>query len=239
MKGNRDKMNYFVAKVLFGIPLRFQLSRNKAFARVFNFVYFNKIDGDYLEFGVARGSTMKMALNNARVRRISGMNFYGVDTFEGFPETIGPETSFRTYRNIVGSRVFSIDTLEEKLGFKGIENLKFLKLNMENGDLQKLHEFANLSNLAVIHLDMDYYLPTYTALMEIHKGFKIGTILMFDNFFFFSGSDLMGERKALSDFRKRHINLTISEYFNYGWHGKAFIVSNTATESIDTPDIIS
>lgn len=223
-------MNYFVAKVLFGVPLRFQLSRNRAFAKAFNFVYFNKVDGDYLEFGVARGSTMKMALSNAKVRRMTDMNFYGVDTFEGFPETGGPETSFRTYRNIVGSRAFSINTLERKLGFKGIDKLKFLKLNMETGDLASLNGSLDLAKLAIIHLDMDYYLPTYNALMEVRNGLKVGSILMFDNFFFFSGSDLMGERRALSHFQQSNANLFISEYFNYGWHGKAFIVSRIEIE---------
>ena len=223
-------MNYFVAKVLFGVPLRFQLSRNRAFAKSFNFVYFNKVDGDYLEFGVARGSTMKMALGNAKVRRMTGMNFYGVDTFEGFPETGGPETSFRTYRNIVGSRAFSVNTLERKLGFKGIDKLKFLKLNMETGDLASLNGSLDLTNLAIIHLDMDFYLPTYNALMEVRNGLKVGSILMFDNFFFFSGSDLMGERRALSHFQQSNANLSISDYFNYGWHGKAFIVSHIEIE---------
>lgn len=219
-------MKYFITKVLFGVPLRLQLSRNRAFAKVFNFVYFNKIEGDYLEFGVAKGSTMRMALNNAKVRRIVSMNFYGVDTFEGFPETSGPETGFRTYKSIVGSRVFSINTLEKKLGFKGIERLRFLKLNMENGELSEFHNLIGLKNFAIIHLDMDYYLPTLHALLEIQEGLKIGSILMFDNFFFFSGSDLMGERKALADFQKGHPNFIISEYFSYGWHGKAFIISN-------------
>lgn len=219
-------MRYLIAKILFGIPLRFQLSRQRAFAKAFNFTYFNKIDGDYLEFGVARGSTMKMAINSSRVRGIDGMKFYGVDTFEGFPETIGPETNFKTYRNIVGSRVFTINTLEKKLGFRSVRDLRFLKLNMENGDLSTLRDFADLSNLAIVHLDMDYFVPTYNALMEIRDGLKIGSILMFDNFFFFSGSDLMGERKALSNFQSSNPNLIISEYFSYGWHGKAFIVSN-------------
>lgn len=219
-------MKYIITKILFGVPLRLQLSRNMAFAKVFNFVYFNKIDGDYLEFGVARGSTLKMALNNARVRRLVDMNFYGVDTFEGFPETSGPETGFRTYRNIVGSRVFSINTLEKQLGFKGIKRLKFLKLNMESGDFLKFHNMVGLKNFAIIHLDMDYYLPTLNALLEVQNGLKVGSVLMFDNFFFFSGSDLMGERKALFDFQESNANFVISEYFNYGWHGKAFIVSN-------------
>ena len=223
-------MNYFLAKVLFGLPLRFQLSRNRAFAKAFNFVYFNKVDGDYLEFGVARGSTMKMALSNAKVRRMTEMNFYGVDTFEGFPETVGPETGFRTYRNIVGSRAFSINTLERKLGFKGIDKLKFLKLNMETGDLASLNGSLDLANLAIIHLDMDYYLPTYNALMEVRNGLKVGSVLMFDNFFFFSGNDLMGERRALSHFQQSNTNLSISEYFSYGWHGKAFIVSHIEIE---------
>ena len=101
---------------------------------------------------------------------------------------------------------------------------------METGDLASLNGSLDLANLAIIHLDMDYYLPTYNALMEVRNGLKVGSILMFDNFFFFSGSDLMGERRALSHFQQSNANLFISEYFNYGWHGKAFIVSRIEIE---------
>ena len=40
----------------------------------------------------------------------------------------------------------------------------------------------------------------------------------------------MGERRALSHFQQSNANLFISEYFNYGWHGKAFIVSRIEIE---------
>ena len=51
----------FVSKLLYSIPLRFQFYRRLAFTRVFNFVQFNKINGDYIEFGVASGNTLKIA----------------------------------------------------------------------------------------------------------------------------------------------------------------------------------
>ena len=71
--------------------MRFQFYRRLAFNRVFNFVYFNKINGDYVEFGVSSGNTLKIAMVNAKIRGLTNMTFYGVDTFLGFPETDGPE----------------------------------------------------------------------------------------------------------------------------------------------------
>jgi len=47
----------FVSRVIYSISLRFQFYRRFAFTIVFNFVYFNKIKGDYVEFGVAIGNT--------------------------------------------------------------------------------------------------------------------------------------------------------------------------------------
>jgi len=219
-------MSHLVTKILFALPLRWQLERRKAFARAFNFTYFNRIEGAYIEFGVASGMTLNLALSNAKVRSMNEMAFIGVDTFLGFPETNGPEIDFRTYGSIVGSRSFSKSTIGSSLKGSKENNVQLIKLNMETEDLTDLKRVVELTKIAIAHLDMDYYSPTINALNVIRGSLTIGSILMFDNYFFFAANDSMGERKALSEFKDSNPHLVISDYFSYGWHGKAFIVTS-------------
>ena len=209
----------------FTVPLRLQIERRKAFSRVFNFICFNKVEGVFIEFGVASGMTLKFALASAKARNLDQMMFYGVDTFLGFPETSGPEVSFKTYSSIVGSRSYSRKTVKKVLRGQNGLNLKLIAANMETDNPKEIKEVLGIEKIAVAHLDMDYYSPTLNALNVIADRLAIGTILMFDNFFFFAANDAMGERKALIEFKELHPDIVISDFFTYGWHGKAFVVS--------------
>ena len=100
-------MSLITTRLQFAFPLRLQIERRRAFSRAFNFIYFNKVEGIFIEFGVASGMTLNFALLNAKVRKMDQMLFYGVDTFLGFPQTDGPEVNFKSYQSIVGSRSFS------------------------------------------------------------------------------------------------------------------------------------
>lgn len=219
-------MSHLLSRILFSIPLRLQYERRKAFMRVFNFVYFNQIEGAYVEFGVASGMTLKLALSNAKARNMNQMEFIGVDTFLGFPETNGPEIDFKTYSSIVGSRSFSKSTIRNMLKDAEAKKISLIKMNMETDNLNGLKEVIKSKNIAIAHLDMDYYSPTINALNVIRDGLSVGSLLLFDNYFFFAANDSMGERRALSEFRASNPNIVISDFFTYGWHGKAFIVSS-------------
>lgn len=218
-------MNRILSRLLFSIPQRLQVSRNSAFIRVFNFVFFNKVEGDFVEFGVGSGTTLKIAIANARARKLSQMTFFGIDTFQGFPETHGPEKAFETYSSIVGSRSFSRKEILSTLKIRDNRDLQLIRCNMESDDLSSLTERMQELKISVVHLDMDFYMPTLNALNMIFNTLSVGSVLMFDNFFFFAANDEMGERRAFREFQLLHPEVVISNYFNYGWHGMAFVVS--------------
>lgn len=219
-------MNLLMTRLQFSIPLRNQIERKRAFSKAFNFIYFNRIEGIYIEFGVASGMTLNFALMNAKARKMDQMEFFGVDTFLGFPETSGPETDFKSYKSIVGSRSFSIKMVKRVLRLKNTNSLNLIKLNMERDNLKEIVEVLAKKKVALAHLDMDYYSPTLNALNVLSESLTIGSVLMFDNYFFFGANDNMGERRALIEFKESHPKIIISDYFTYGWHGKAFVVSS-------------
>jgi hypothetical protein len=204
------------------------MSRNSAFIRVFNFTYFNKVEGDFIEFGVGSGTTLKIAIANAKARKLNHMTFFGVDTFQGFPQTHGPEKAFYTYSSIVGSRSFSRKEIQKTLKIRDNRNLQLHKFNMESDDLSSLSEKMRELKISIAHLDMDFYMPTLNALNLISDSLSVGSILMFDNYFFFAANDEMGERKAFREYQLLHPEMVISDYFSYGWHGMAFVVTKSS-----------
>jgi O-methyltransferase len=219
-------------RLLFSIPQRLQFSRNSAFIRVFNFVYFNKIEGNFIEFGVGSGTTLKLAIANARARKMTRMVFFGIDTFQGFPETQGPEIAFETYSSIVGSRSFTRKEILKTLRIRDDRDLHLVKCNMESDDLSSLTVKMQELKISIVHLDMDFYMPTLNALNMIFTSLSVGSVLMFDNYFFFAANDDMGERRAFREFQLLHPEVVISNYFNYGWHGMAFVVSKVPGASV-------
>ena len=219
-------MSLITTRLQFAFPLRLQIERRIAYSRAFNFIYFNKVEGIFIEFGVASGMTLNFALLNAKVRKMDQMLFYGVDTFLGFPQTDGPEVNFKSYQSIVGSRSFSKKIVNKVLNKKSLKNLKLIKMNMETDDLKSILGVMANKRVAIAHLDMDYYLPTLNALKVVASSLSTGSVLMFDNFFFFAANDDMGERRALIEFKQSHPEIVVSDFFTYGWHGKAFVVSS-------------
>lgn len=134
---------------------------------------------DYLEFGVAKGTTMRVW---------SGMNqhptsrFFGFDSFVGLPEDWNPNAPKGTFsRNgippeIPDSRIkFHIGWFQDSLpGF--------------------LTSYRPV-NRVVIHNDSDLYSSTSYTLTMLHRILSPQTIVIFDEFY-----DVLHEYRALMDY---------------------------------------
>ena len=56
---------------------------------MFDFLNDSEITGDYLEFGVHRARTFRMALTCARLHNMTDMEFHAFDSFAGLPDFSG------------------------------------------------------------------------------------------------------------------------------------------------------
>ena len=63
--------------------------RDSIFKRVFRKVSESQTAGDYLEFGVFRGTSFINACRLARRYRLDKMRFFAFDSFEGLPDSEG------------------------------------------------------------------------------------------------------------------------------------------------------
>lgn len=132
---------------------------------------------DYLEFGVATGTSFKWW---AQHHTNSESRFYGFDTFTGLPEDWGP---FKKGDMSNGNEIPKID--DPRCSFyQGVFQqtlFDFLK-NYQAGKRK------------VVHLDADLYSSTLFVLTTLSPWLKTGDVLIFDEF-----NVPMHEFKALKD----------------------------------------
>jgi hypothetical protein len=214
-----------INKVIYRMTLQNNnLNRKFAFAKSIDFQMNNRIEGAFIEFGVGRGETLKIFLEASFVKNYQYSLAIGVDTFEGFPDTYGPE-KLNKFNNIeLGSRNATIKQILRKL--RKYRNLKLIKTNLETDNFKLDDILQSSQKIGIAHFDLDYYEPTIKALTNLKKHFQIGSILLFDNYYYFRGYSKLGEQLALSEFRELYPNTQIINYFQYGWHGQAFIISD-------------
>jgi hypothetical protein len=52
-----------------------------------------------------------------------------------------------------------------------------------------------------------------------------GSVLVFDDWFFYKASPERGEQKALNEWLKINPNIKLTEFHKYSWHGNSFIIN--------------
>ncbi len=135
---------------------------------------------DYLEFGVARGTSFQWWVEKIRH---PDSRFFGFDTFTGLPEDWGP---FKKGDMSTDNEIPVIDDSRHSF-YQGIfqETLP---------DFLKQYKGTNRK---VIHLDADLYSSTLFVLASISPHLNTGDILLFDEF-----NVPMHEYKALRDWKE-------------------------------------
>jgi O-methyltransferase len=120
---------------------------------------------NYLEFGVANGSSFYWWLKN---HINSSSSFFGFDTFSGLPEDYGP---FKKGEMSNGNEVLKTDDTRASF-YQGLfqQTLPHFLKTFDN------------TKLTVIHMDADLYSATLYTLTTFAPYLKKGDIIFFDEF---------------------------------------------------------
>jgi hypothetical protein len=127
------------------------------------------VAGDYLEFGVFRGGTIRYIQKRLRRMGKAGAIIHGFDSFEGLPEAWGGshlgQSAFSTRgklprvpRNVVLHRGWFSDTILE-------------------------WRASAAAPLAFLHVDCDIYSSTVEVLEGLYDRMQVGTVIVFDEYF--------------------------------------------------------
>ncbi|MBM3231767.1 hypothetical protein FJZ21_00080 [Candidatus Pacearchaeota archaeon] len=184
------------------------------------FLFYKKIEGvegDYLEFGVYEGTSIKGAATYWR--KIGGgknMRFFGFDSFKGMSPEKGDEHPFYTNFD------FSTDFHQIKKRFRNFPEVKLVP-GFFNHTLKEGPSKYGIKKAAMIMMDCDLHSSASQAFKFIDKVVQKGTILILDDYFNYLGGVERGVRKAFKEFCKRN-KLVVEELGRYGIGGAIFLI---------------
>jgi len=192
------------------------------------FAVANNIVGDYLEFGVYRGGSFIHAYRHHRqlferytlahqARHTddpflrSKMRFFAFDSFEGLPASEQSEIplhwrgdhamSFSERRFLANLEAGGVDLTDVAT----VPGYYDISLTPDVGPR------LGLTRAAVVNVDCDLGISTVPVLEFVEDFLVDGTVLIFDDWFYYRGHPGRGERGAFEAWLARHPELVASE----------------------------
>lgn len=171
-----------------------------------------RIAGDIVECGSARGGSaalLALALDAAGSERA----LWIFDTFEGMPEPSANDPDQKLARKYVGT---CRGTLEDVTAlFRSLHILQ--RARMVKGLFQDTLKNAPVEQIALLHLDGDWYDSVMTCLQTLYDKVSTGGIVQIDDYGYWEGA-----RKAIDDFfRQRGLPVPELRYIDYA--GRQFV----------------
>lgn len=184
------------------------------------------IRGDYYEFGLAAGGTLWHSFVEANKRGFSDMKFWGFDSFQGLPETVGIDANGGFNK---GDYAYSYETVMGNLSASGIDwnRTRLIQGFYDESLKPELVENHGMKKAAVVLVDCDLYSSTVPVLKFIAPLIQNGTVILFDDYNCFKADDNKGERLAFREFLKQNRQWYIEPFKSFGWHGQSFIMRET------------
>jgi len=197
--------------------------RRELFELAFRTAAEKGIDGDYLEFGVYRGSTFVCAFEVAQRQHRDNMRFFAFDCFEGLPDGEGdvfeagafafPEHMFRKVIRKAGVAP------DRTVVVKGLYNESLNETTKRD---------TGLKRAAIVLVDCDIYSSTKDVLAFIEDLIGLGTVLMFDDWYDFGPEpEAHGEAKAFGEWRLKDCFDELYDCPGPGMTGKGFVMART------------
>jgi len=162
---------------------------------------YNKIinlDGDIVEFGVFKGASLiRFATFRDIIEKKGSRKIIGFDAFGQFPRhNIDSDNEFADYHDELVGYGIPFEDLKKCLKYKKIDNVELIKGDILK-TLPKYLEKNNNLKIALLHIDVDVYLPTKMILeLLFNKVVKNGIILLDE----YNEKGGEGESRAVNEF---------------------------------------
>ncbi len=150
----------------------------------------NEIRGDIVECGTALGGSaalMALTLRQLGVRR----TLWVFDTFEGLPAPTPEDPDFEVANLFAGSCVGTLDEVQSLfVQLRVRDQVQFVK-----GLFQDTLPAVDISQIALLHIDGDWYESVKACLDNLYDRVSPGGIIQFDDYGYWKGA-----RKAVDEF---------------------------------------
>lgn len=186
-----------------------------------------EVPGDYLEFGVYRGTTFSYAYR--KLSRFKDMNFLAFDSFEGLPKPQGVDalngysSSFYEYQFSCSREDFIANLKRNGVNMKKVRIVQGWFDETLKPEKAKAY---GVDKIAAAWIDVDLYESTVPVLEFITSHLCVGSVILFDDWRTFRNLPDYGEQRACQEWLSENPQITLRELFSFGWHGIAFTVSS-------------
>lgn len=206
-----------------------------------------KIEGDYLEFGVFRGNSVIDAYHTigrafgARTRDRESlhsdayrggitrlwdqMRFFAFDSFQGLPELTGIDAASNEFEE--GKFACSVEEFNANLRAAKVDLRKVVVVPGWFDETCRPETIArhNMRHAAIVHIDCDLYESARVVLKFIEPLLVDGTIIIFDDWYAYRGNPGMGEQRAFREWTATMPEWTFTEYQKEGPWRNSFIAN--------------
>ena len=176
---------------------------------------YDQVEGDYCEFGCFTGAAINHALKTHnkfskknKTKNYLNRNFFGFDSFEGFPEEVHNEYQSE---NFISDYNF-VKKLENKF-----DNCKIVK-GYFNKTLTS-EKFNTFNKIALAFIDCDIYSSSVPVFNFINTKLSNGAYVIIDDCF---NLDLNGKSIYQSLTEHPHLHKNLIKITNYGLNGIVF-----------------
>ncbi|MCX6824754.1 MAG: hypothetical protein NTY80_00885 [candidate division SR1 bacterium] len=182
-----------------------------------------KIEGGYFEFGVYEGTSLFAAVKtHKKIKSEIKRNFYGFDSFDDGFKYFDEKDKHPFFKE--GDFVSSYEKVKRR--FKKFTNVKLIKGYFEETiDKGKGKDIHNNDKCAIAFIDCDLMNPSMVALEYIKPMIQAGSILIIDDYYAYKGDENLGPCGAFNKFLSKYPHIKAREFADYGYGGKAFIIT--------------
>jgi O-methyltransferase len=208
--------------------LDYYRDRWDAISKLTNYLIGAQLEGDYCEFGVAKGKTFSYAVKTmSPLPAFKKMRFLAFDSFEGLPELCGiDKTDGYSSGYAEGDFAFSeeefIAYLEET--DVALDRVKTIKGWFNKTLVPETAELHNIKAIQAAWIDCDLYESTVPILEFLTDKLVVGSVILFDDWHCFRNLPDFGEQRACAEWLAMNPDLELRPLFSFGYHGEAFTV---------------
>ena len=184
--------------------------------------------GDYLEFGVSRGTSMSAVFRVLKQSRLSGVRLIGFDSFEGMPEDSDKEGWAE------GLYHSTINATKKYLKNKDVDmsRVQLVKGWFKDTLNQRTKESLGIKKASIIMIDCDIYSASKTALNFSVPLIEDYALLIFDDWGWTADSGIVGQKEAFEEIMEQYPDLVATQLSGYIPQSRVFLLSRNVAGNI-------
>ncbi len=214
-------------------------SADQLFYDVANFIVYNQIPGDYLEFGVHEGDSFSQVYQRLHYQWLSfeldvnrhdpdfwqRKRFFAFDSFLSLPKTANMDTPIHYHAGASAS----MDSFLKNIASKNVDLSKVVTIPgwFDETLNKELKMKYNLTEACAIFIDCNLYESAVPVFEFVTDLIRDGTVIIIEDYFRFDGNPGRGIRKAFREWLARCSGFQVSELTRCNANRVAFVCHRT------------